>query len=218
MTKSDTIAALAKALSLAQSEIKGAIKDSENPFFKSKYADLESVWESVRVPLTKNGLSITQIPTEDETGSLLETVILHSSGEWISGIMRVKPDKDTPQGKGSAISYARRYSLSAMLSVPQLDDDAEAAMDRNKPAEAKQTVETLPGDFVINFTKGHKGKKIKELPFDELDGLLKWCADKGKFNDFRDAAKSYLAFVKSKTDQANQASPPEFAYFEELPA
>ena len=87
--KSETIGALAAALAKAQAAITGAVKDAANPFFKSKYADLESVWSACRKPLTDNGLSVVQTSRYTENGLMLVTTLLHTSGEWISGEMPV---------------------------------------------------------------------------------------------------------------------------------
>lgn len=132
MTSSTDIKDLATALAKAQSKIIGAVKDSTNPFFKSTYSDLASVWEAIREPLTSNGLSVVQAPVETDKGSMLETIIMHNSGQWISGTIKVQPIKDDPQGRGSALSYARRYALASMLSVPSIDDDGNAAMGHKK--------------------------------------------------------------------------------------
>ena len=123
MNKSESIKELATALAKAQAEIKGAVKDAHNPHFDYNYANLNSVWEAVRGSLTKNGLSIVQVPTETEKGLTLVTTLFHNSGEWISGEMAIKPTVANPQGIGSALSYARRYSLAAMVGVAQADDD-----------------------------------------------------------------------------------------------
>lgn len=136
MNKSEQINELATALSLAQSQMEGAKKDSTNPFFKSKYADLQACWDAIREPLTKNGLAISQ--TTEVTangGTLLCTTLMHKSGQWISGTYAVKPAKDDPQGMGAAISYARRYSLAAIVGIYQMDDDAESAMGRSDPTK-----------------------------------------------------------------------------------
>jgi ERF superfamily len=124
---------IAIALSKCQGKIEGAIKDSENPFFKSTYADLSSVWEACRKPLSENGLAITQIvePTHNEKIRLL-TFLLHSSGEWIKSILELRPTKQDPQGYGSCLTYMRRYSLAAIVGIAPEDDDAEAATDRGK--------------------------------------------------------------------------------------
>jgi hypothetical protein len=130
MNKSESIVNLAKAMVLVQSEIKGAVKDAANPFYKSKYANLESVWEACRLPLTKNGFSVIQTTEGGADGEFLITTLLHSSGEWMEGRYRLTPVKNDPQAVGSALTYARRYSLAAMVGVVQCDDDAESAMDR----------------------------------------------------------------------------------------
>lgn len=130
--KSSEINELASALSKAQSEIIGAKADSKNPFFKSSYADLASVWEAIRGPLTKNGLSISQVPVQIGDIAGIRTFLMHSSGQWIAGDLIIKPMKMDPQSTGSAISYARRYALAAMVGVAQIDDDAETSMHRKK--------------------------------------------------------------------------------------
>jgi len=135
MNKSDTIGELARALIEVQKVLEGAKKDAINPFFKAKYADLSSVWDACRKPLGENGLAVTQtLDFTDGAGVVVETTLLHSSGEWISGRLCVTPVKNDPQGIGSAITYARRYSLAAIVGICPEDDDAEQAMDREKPA------------------------------------------------------------------------------------
>ena len=128
MAKSEQINELAKALAIVQGCIEGASKDSTNPHFKSKYADLRSVWNAIREPLAANGLAIVQTAVtapEGQTG--IQTTLMHTSGQWIDGIMYLPSrKKDDPQQYGSAITYARRYSLAAMVGVYQEDDDAQA--------------------------------------------------------------------------------------------
>lgn len=128
--KSETIGALAAALAKAQSEISGAVKDAANPFFKSKYADLESVWQACRKPLTDNGLSVVQTTRYTADTLMLITTLMHASGEWIAGEMPVLMKDYSPQAQGSGLTYARRYALAALVGVYQTDDDAEAAMSR----------------------------------------------------------------------------------------
>ena len=128
--KSETIGALAAALAKAQSQISGALKDAANPFFKSKYADLESVWQACRKPLTDNGLSVTQTSRYTSDGLMLVTTLLHTSGEWIAGEMPVLVKDNSPQAQGSGLTYARRYALAAIVGIYQTDDDGEAAQGR----------------------------------------------------------------------------------------
>lgn len=134
MNKSDQINELGASLAKAQKAMKVAGKTSENPFFKSKYAGLPEVWEACRDALTSNGLSFSQVPDFNDDGRVwLETVLLHSSGQWISGRYPVSPVKNDPQGIMSAITYARRGALAAMCGVVSddaSDDDGEAASGR----------------------------------------------------------------------------------------
>ncbi len=127
MNKSESIAALAAALSVAQGAFASAKKSSDNPFFKSKYADLASVIEACRHPMEQNGLSVVQIPSFIDGRVHLETVLMHKSGEWMSGSISTKPAKEDAQAIGSSISYLRRYSLASFLGISQEDDDGNAA-------------------------------------------------------------------------------------------
>lgn len=128
MVKSDSIAALAAALAKAQSKMGPAKKDAVNPHFKSRYADLASVWEAARGPLTENGLAVVQTLDDSDRGACVVTTLMHSSGEWISGRLTLPVSKSDAQGYGSAITYARRYGLAAILGIAADDDDGEAAV------------------------------------------------------------------------------------------
>lgn len=134
MNQSESIAALAAALSKAQANITGALKDSSNPFFKSKYADLAACWDACRKQLSENGLAVIQTIEVGEGRAILVTTLAHSSGEWIKSYCPILTKDDSPQGQGSGITYARRYALAAIVGLAQIDDDAEAAQGRNKPA------------------------------------------------------------------------------------
>lgn len=128
---SPQIGKLAEALAKAQSQMEHAKKDANNPFFKSKYADLTSVSEACRTQLAANGIAVTQTTALNETGgAVLITTLMHSSGEWIRGFMPIMVSKADAQGFGSALSYARRYALAGIASVCTSDDDGEAAVGR----------------------------------------------------------------------------------------
>lgn len=127
---SDSIGKLAEALANAQGQITGALKDSNNPFFKSKYADLAACWDACRKPLADNGLAVIQSTAEADGRLYVVTTLAHSSGEWLRGWMPVKVKDDGPQAMGSGITYARRYALAAMVGLAQIDDDAESAQGR----------------------------------------------------------------------------------------
>ena len=136
---------LAEALAKAQSEMESAKKDSMNPHFKNKYADIASIIDAVRAPLAKHGLSYVQFVEDD---FYLVTLLMHTSGEWISGRMKLILMKHDMQGLGSAITYARRYGLSAMVGIAQDDDDGNAASHQKHPE--KPTSNPAPVHWKIN--------------------------------------------------------------------
>lgn len=128
MNSSSTITKLAMALAKAQLKIGAAEKGAENPFFKSRYADLGSVMAACKEPLLAQGISVLQLVNFDDHGAILETVLLHETGEFIASLTRiVVSKKDDPQAMGSAITYSRRYALQAAVFMPSVDDDAEWA-------------------------------------------------------------------------------------------
>ena len=129
MKQSESISELATALSIAQSQIGGAVRSSTNPFFKSSYADLGDVIKAIKEPLAANGLSMIQMPITNliEKSVGVSTRIIHSSGEWIEGEFFLPLTKFDSQAVGSALSYSRRYGITSILMIPQTDDDANAA-------------------------------------------------------------------------------------------
>lgn len=134
--QSEHINDLSAALAKAQGAMKTASFNRTNPHFKSKYADLASVLEAIREPLASNGLSITQTTQLRDAGLVLVTALRHASGQWIESEYPL-PATVRPQELGSALTYARRYSLSAITCIAADDDDdgnaAEAAATRGKP-------------------------------------------------------------------------------------
>ena len=147
------------AFSVAQGEFRNVLKDSDNPFFRSKYADLGSVMEMIRPVLAKNSLAVSQILEPNSDLAIIETVLLHTSGQWISSTICLKPKENTPQGMGSAITYARRYSLSALLGVAsEVDDDGNTAS--GKVEEKKKFPPRVP-----NSSAPYKPTPI--VPIDE---------------------------------------------------
>jgi len=146
MQQTESIDKLAEALAAAQGEITGALKDSANPFFKSKYADLASCWDACRSSLSKNGLAVVQAPTTEAGETYLVTILMHSSGQSVRSSLKVQPAKEDMQALGSALTYARRYALAAMVGIAQVDDDGNAASGR---ANAE-----------IHSPKGDMGKQI----------------------------------------------------------
>ena len=128
MNKSDSIKELAAALASAQAEIENASKNSKNDHFKNRYADLAEVLNTVRPVLARHKLSVAQFPSLDDGMVSVETILMHASGEWISGIASAPLSKPDAQGVGSATTYLRRYSLAALAGVAQEDDDGNGAM------------------------------------------------------------------------------------------
>ena len=132
MNKSESITELAKALNKFQAECSGAKKDADNPFFGSKYANLEAVINCAKSALDNNGLAVSQFPIMDQGYCGVETILMHSSGEWISNTLLLACKKQDPQAMGSAITYARRYAYQSVLGIPSEDDDGEKSMTRNQ--------------------------------------------------------------------------------------
>lgn len=168
METSEQTDKLAAALAGAQSQMLGAVKDANNPFFRSKYADLASVWDACRKALTEHELSVAQFPQTDYQGTpepyewvskqgetrygvrvicvvSLVTRLMHASGQWLQGTVSTMLPSADPQAVGSAITYLRRYGLAAVVGVSPEDDDAEAAQGRKMApvnTQARQFVET----------------------------------------------------------------------------
>lgn len=124
MKHSDELKNLAKALAKFQADIKDPARDKDNPYFKSKYVALDGLLDAVRPVLAANGLSFIQSPVSNGQDMGVATLLMHDSGEWIeSDPFMLHAVKNDPQAGGSAITYARRYSLSAVLGVAWDDDD-----------------------------------------------------------------------------------------------
>jgi len=169
MNKSESITELAKALVKFHSVMGKVSKDAANPFFKNKYASLSNIIEAVTKPLNDNGLSILQLPSIEG----LTTLLLHESGEWISSVSAT-PVKDAtdPQKLGSAITYARRYALGAILSLNiDEDDDGQKA---NKPAR-QQAPTPLAKPIAAKPTE----KKVIVFGTPQFDQVVEWIQGDG---------------------------------------
>ena len=165
METSPSIAALAASLSKAQSSIEGAVKGKVNPAFKSKYADLSSVWEACREALTDNGLSVVQSPGPVADGRMeLTTMLLHASGEWMRGTLTIPLGKVDAQAYGSATTYARRYALAAFVGVSPEDDDGNAASQHRAPppADPATTLANRADGFVARINAAEDGPALEK--------------------------------------------------------
>ena len=140
MKSTDT---LINALVKAQQEIDHVVQDANNPFFKSDYASLKEVIDSVKKPLNSNGILLQQVSHDCENGVCVETVFHGHGGSLSTGKVTIPAAKQDPQAYGSALSYAKRYSLLMACGVAtrKEDDDGEGAMQRNKPKVISKTVE-----------------------------------------------------------------------------
>jgi len=194
MNKSESIMELAKALCQAQAEMGGAIKASDNPFFKSSYADLASVIKVVKPAFFKHGLSFVQLPVTSEGGKGVgvSTMLMHNSGEWLESEYLLPMDKVTPQGAGSAITYARRYALSSLCGIPQVDFDAEDLVQHEEPAPelpykrvSKSLTQNVVSLVISSQASGETSELVESLAeLDEHEKQHIWKQLTGKQQDF----------------------------------
>ena len=171
MRQSESIIELAEAMCAAQAEMGGAVKDSANPFFHSKYADLTSVVKAIKEPFAKNGLSYVQFPYSREAGVGVTTRLMHSSGQWLESefVLPLGTDKDKnikrdPQAAGAAITYARRYALAAMAGIPTADDDAESAMLRTSEDDLTDVIAGIADCGSLKALQGILRAKWTQYP------------------------------------------------------
>ena len=168
--KSESIAELVQALVRVQAALKPAVRDKPNPFLKSRYADLAGVWDACRGLLHENRLAVIQVGGTDAAGHYLETILVHESGQWISGRYPLRPVRaDDPQALGSALTYARRYSLAAVLGIVTEDDDGEGTIAR--PAEKTPAAPAPSAEQLYPALFAHTPVSAEQL--DRLEALQK---------------------------------------------
>lgn len=194
ITQSESIKSLCEALVAAQGELQTVTKDAKNPYFKSNYATLEAVTDTIRPIYAKHGLAIVQFPISDNGSYGLETRLVHKSGEWMSATAFMKPVKDDPQGVGSLITYLRRYSAQSVAFLASADDDGNDASGKKPEAAPTRKVEvdkdsvktTLDsiGELMHKLDaekrsavnelvfRGKKGAEIKAMPLEALQYAL----------------------------------------------
>jgi hypothetical protein len=183
----DSIDKLSAAMAKAFPAIEGAVKGKVNPAFRSKYADLSAVIDAIKPHLVEHGLWFVQRTHPVDGGVGVETVILHASGQSMScGVLRLPAAKQDAQGYGSALTYARRYSLMAAFGVPAEDDDGNAATGRQQAREASPQLPVPPeryaaiamaaGAAVAKFEAGNEWGAYEEVLGieDEPEKLLLW--------------------------------------------
>jgi hypothetical protein len=182
--KSEQINELAKGLILFHVKCEGIKKDAKNPFFKSTYASLPKIIEAITEPLAESGLAITMFPVDENS---IYCLLMHTSGQWIDATYTMKPVKDTPQDKGSCITYARRYCISSILNL-QIDDIL-ADDDGNKASNKTEAKED--GRLWLNKSTPEYDKAIKYL---QGGGLVMKIEEKYKLN--KDMKTYFLSINK----------------------
>ena len=228
MTSSETTATLCAALVAAQGGLKPIAKDGKNPAFRSKYATLDGIMETVRPALAAHGLAVVQGVVHPETGEggrlvgiMVETRLIHTSGEWLASVVPVPVAKGDAHGLGSALSYGRRYGISALLALSTDEDDdgnaaakAPPAKPQAKPAPAAPApgqrlhdrVPTTPPPEAMSLAKAEtvelKGQRLADMDDDRLDKLRAWAQDKG--NGFILAA---IDAIQASRDAADEVEP-----------
>jgi hypothetical protein len=215
----------------AQEQINHAVFDSTNPAFKSRYASLESVVNAVKAPLNNNGFALTQSLTFTPDATTVVTQLTHTSGQWMRSYIPLMLDKNSAQGQGSAITYARRYSLLAICGMGADDDDANIASapyqtakppaaPSPKPVGNKSTVDNMStkppakpvdparsmqtiGDYRCTFGKS-KGKSLSEMGVNSVSNMINFIKNKAdeKFKA-SDDAKTFLFFADAYLKKAN---------------
>lgn len=202
MNTSPTIAELTKALSKAQGQFDHAKKDVKNEFFKSKYADLASVIDAVKKPLSDNGLAVIQTTEFTEDGKMhLITLLSHISGEWINGRFPINPIKSDPQGIGSAMTYARRYAYLAITGIASEDDDGNAASDKREkeaPKELNPATKTANQKAAVTKMLASIDKQANEK---DVDAEYKRALDWAENNGFTKLNLDALAMQRDNTKQ-----------------
>jgi hypothetical protein len=187
--QSENINEVASALAKAQGKIVTAKKDKKNPFFKSSYADLSSVWDACRSALSDNGIAVIQsINTPDNKPMELVTILAHSSGQWFRSQMPIITTKNDPQSLGSALTYYRRYALAAIVGVAASDDDDDGNIASDRSEQKKY-------DPKPNEQKAPARDLITKFQANELDAMLSRCGE-----GYRNQV---LSFIKKDPISAN---------------
>lgn len=214
MKHSESITRLAASLVKAQSELRAVGMDAVNPHFRAKYASLDNIIETIRPTLAKHGLAVVQGATLPEstvegkvTGFTVETMLIHESGEWLLSGVVMPLAKSDPQGAGAAITYGRRYGISALLSLATDEDDdgnrvsqqrsggsrasgpasaGTGAVGHKAPSETgaapttqpRRTSDTLGADDYVMPIGKQKGKTLGQIATDDLVSAATWIEDK----------------------------------------
>ena len=198
MNHSESIAKIAAALAAFQSEVKDPARDGENPHFRSKYVQLDGLLAAVRPILSKHGLSVMQSTGGDGQDISVTTEIMHTSGEWIrTDALILKAVKADPQGAGSAVTYGRRYSLSAALGVAWDDDDDGNAASAPPKSKAKPAPKATKNDHLKAVAEAAKKQHVKNEEIKEIMQEVYGKSTSAELSDDEaaDFAKNFVAYA-----------------------
>jgi hypothetical protein len=177
--QSENINDLVAALSKAQGDIESAVYDKKNPHFKSSYASYDAIREVCRIPLAKNSLAITHLLDMYEGKRVLVTQLSHASGQWMRSFVVLPQERETPQAMGSAITYSKRYALSAFLAIgTDEDDDGEKAEEPYREIlseeEKKKIISCCEGDSALmdKIVKSYGKKQLRDIPSSEFEVII----------------------------------------------
>lgn len=197
ITKSETIIKLAKSLVETQKELKQPLKDAKNPFFKSEYVPLENVAEAITQTATKYGLAFSQYATTTENGNVsVGTIVFHESGEYIEyPPLILKPENTKPQSIGSAITYAKRYALSAIFGITSdKDDDGNKANgngENQKQPQKRNQKQAHQNEPNVHEIVEKYVQKIEELGVKRAD-VVEYVCNKHNVGNMFDIAPNIL--------------------------
>jgi hypothetical protein len=192
--KSESIAALAKAIALSQLHVENALKSSINPHFKSKYADLAEILNTVRPVFSANGIAIVQTPTFESGVASVETMLCHESGEFISSVCSSPVSKQDAQGIGSAITYLRRYSLAAMCGIAQEDDDGQQAVAPPlRQAQPERKLSNAEREMGVKDMRAAVDENALKQVWADYHAMAKNIGDRESVEFFTDCAKECKA-------------------------
>jgi len=172
---SEDFTKIAEALSKALPNIEAATKDKENPHFRSKYADLSSIMDVCKAPLAEVGIIVMQPPSSNGDKVSVSTVLMHSSGQWMACNLEMQPVKGDPQGYGSALTYARRYSLMTACGIAPEDDDGNSAA-KAKPAPSKPATQPAKASPPPAKIEGKEGPWQLKVSIEPEGSFVDWAS------------------------------------------
>jgi|GEM_PF-2553951 len=205
MKTSENTAELVKAMSLAQRQMKPAVKDSVNPHFRSRYADISSVWDAIREPITSNDLTIWQDVISEEKSVSVVTRISHSSGQWVEfGPLSIPLNKFDAHGVGSSTAYAKRYALCAAVGVVSGDEDDDGNLAIVQPKKITlENVEEVKANGYADFSRRHKIGQDESEVWNYIKSLMEKQA-KPEITVINAAVKNETRFMETFDKWKNQ--------------